>query len=119
MDYKEAKSIIEENHYLEMFTLIRTSKVTEAVKRVSEITGIDSISSKALILDIQEDMNKIIPTSSQVEKSQSNIPKCPTCGSTDIKKISATAKATNTIMFGLLGTKRHKTFHCNNCKYEW
>lgn len=46
-------------------------------------------------------------------------PHCPTCNSTDIKKISTTAKATNTILFGILGTKRHKTFHCNNCGYEW
>lgn len=49
----------------------------------------------------------------------SNIPKCPTCGSPNLKKISATSKAVNTIAFGLLGTKRHKTFHCNNCGYEW
>lgn len=48
-----------------------------------------------------------------------NIPKCPTCGSTNLKKISATSKAVNTIAFGLLGTKRHKTFHCNNCGYTW
>ena len=49
----------------------------------------------------------------------SNIPKCPTCGSPNLKKISTTSKAVNTIAFGLLGTKRHKTFHCNNCGYEW
>ena len=55
----------------------------------------------------------------KIPSSTSNTPHCPTCGSTDIKKITTTAKATNTIMFGLLGTKRHKIFHCNNCKYEW
>lgn len=46
-------------------------------------------------------------------------PKCPTCNSTNIKKISATSKVVNTAVFGLFGTKRHKTFHCNNCGYEW
>lgn len=50
---------------------------------------------------------------------QQNKPKCPTCNSTNIKKISVTSKATNIAMFGLLGTKRYKTFHCNNCGYEW
>lgn len=46
-------------------------------------------------------------------------PKCPTCGSPNIQKISATSKATNTILFGLFGTKRNKTFKCSNCGYEW
>lgn len=48
-----------------------------------------------------------------------NKPKCPTCNSTNLKKISATSKVVNTAVFGLFGTKRHKTFHCNNCGYEW
>lgn len=48
-----------------------------------------------------------------------NVPKCPTCQSENIKKVSTTSKAINTVIFGLLGTKRHKTFHCNDCGYEW
>lgn len=56
----------------------------------------------------------------QKEKDKQNyIPKCPTCGSTNIKLISTISKAANIAMFGLLGTKRHKMYHCNNCKYEW
>lgn len=50
---------------------------------------------------------------------QTNIPKCPTCQSTNLKKITVTSKAMNTALFGLFGTKRHKTFHCNSCGYEW
>ena len=48
-----------------------------------------------------------------------NKPKCPTCKSTNLKKISVTSKAVNTAVFGIFGTKRNKTFHCNNCGYEW
>ena len=48
-----------------------------------------------------------------------NKPKCPTCQSTNIKKISTTSKALNTAMWGIFGTKRYKTFHCNHCGYEW
>lgn len=51
--------------------------------------------------------------------ANSNKAQCPTCGSTNLKKISTTAKAMNTAFFGLVGTKRYKTFHCNNCGYEW
>lgn len=55
----------------------------------------------------------------QSQQQENNTPKCPTCSSTNIRLISATSKISNTVMFGLLGTKRHKTYHCNNCKYEW
>lgn len=54
----------------------------------------------------------------KIQQAQ-NIPKCPTCQSTNLKKITVTSKAMNTALFGLFGTKRHKTFHCNNCGYEW
>ena len=48
-----------------------------------------------------------------------NTPKCPTCQSARIHKISASSKVINTALFGLFGSKRHKTFHCDNCGYEW
>lgn len=44
---------------------------------------------------------------------------CPYCNSTNTKKISLTAKAMNTALFGILGTKRHKQWHCNKCGSEW
>ena len=49
------------------------------------------------------------------------IPKCPTCGSTNIRRISATEKAVNIGMFGLFGNKRKYQFEClnPNCKYKW
>ena len=53
-----------------------------------------------------------------VARELQNKPKCLTCSSTNLKKISTTSKVVNTAMFGLLGIKRHKTFHCNNCGYE-
>lgn len=50
---------------------------------------------------------------------QQNVPKCPTCSSTNITRISTASKVINAGVFGLLGNKRKKTFHCNNCRYEW
>ena len=48
-----------------------------------------------------------------------NKPKCPTCGSADIKKISATSKAASAAMWGLLSRKVHKQWHCNKCKSDF
>lgn len=56
--------------------------------------------------------------SSAAEESSAQI-KCPTCSSTNISRISTTAKVANIAMFGLLGQKRKHQFKCNNCKYEW
>lgn len=49
----------------------------------------------------------------------SNLPKCPTCGSTNIKKISDTAKVAGALMFGLLSKTAKSQFKCNNCGYKW
>lgn len=40
---------------------------------------------------------------------------CPYCKSTNTRKISTTAKAANTALFGIFGTKRYKQWHCNKC----
>lgn len=48
-----------------------------------------------------------------------NVPKCPTCQSTNIKKISGLAKAGSVIIWGILSQKVKKQWHCDNCGYEW
>ena len=48
-----------------------------------------------------------------------NLPKCPTCGSENIEKISNTSKATGGFLFGIFSSDVRKTFHCKNCGYKW
>lgn len=55
----------------------------------------------------------------EVEREKLNVPKCPTCGSTNIKKISTSAKAVGAIAFGLLSKTARSQFKCNNCGYKW
>lgn len=45
--------------------------------------------------------------------------KCVYCNSTELNKISATSKVVNTALFGILGTKRHKQWHCNRCNSDF
>lgn len=63
------------------------------------------------------DTNKIISISPKTNAVP--IPTCPTCGSTDISKISTTSKAVSVGLFGIFSSKIRKQFHCNSCKYEW
>ena len=44
------------------------------------------------------------------------IPKCPICGSTNLKKLSFANKAVSVGVFGLLSNKINKTWECKNCK---
>lgn len=48
-------------------------------------------------------------------------PKCPTCGTENIRKISDAERGANAFMFGLMGNKRKCQFECinPNCKYKW
>ena len=54
-----------------------------------------------------------------VAREALNKPHCPTCNSTNIKKISGLSKAGSVAMFGIFSQKVKKQMHCNNCGYEW
>lgn len=55
----------------------------------------------------------------QDREQRDNTPKCPTCGSTDIEKISTTSKVVGGALFGLFSSNVRKTMHCKNCGYKW
>lgn len=48
-----------------------------------------------------------------------NLPKCPTCGSTNIEKISGIKRFVTTGLFGLASSNIGKTMHCKNCGCKW
>ena len=58
----------------------------------------------------QQESNKMV---------EDNRPKCPTCGSANIEKISLGKKAFGGVMFGLLSSDVRKSMHCKNCGYKW
>lgn len=51
--------------------------------------------------------------------NNTNVPKCPTCGSTDIKKISGGKRWLTTGIFGLASSDVGKTMQCNSCGAKW
>lgn len=46
-------------------------------------------------------------------------PRCPTCSSSNLRKITFGEKAGGFALLGVFSRKVHKQFHCNNCGYEW
>lgn len=56
----------------------------------------------------------------QKQQQESSVPKCPTCGSTNLKKISGLSKAGSVALWGVFAAGRtSKTWHCNKCGAEW
>lgn len=74
-----------------------------------------NVSQKTIDMANSSNSNK---QSSHSNKSL-NIPKCPTCGSTNVEKISTAKKAFGFAMVGLFSSNLGKTMHCKNCGYKW
>lgn len=47
------------------------------------------------------------------------VPKCPTCGSTNVNKISGAKKAAGFLTVGVFSSNLGKTMECKNCGYKW
>ena len=56
------------------------------------------------------------PLFKKQSQTQENIPHCPICKSTNIRKISTTNKVGSAVAFGVFSVGHlSKTFKCNNC----
>lgn len=73
------------------------------------------------------DNNTDLVVERSVEETQRNInnsislntPKCPTCSSHNVKKISGISKVAGAITFGFFSKTAKSQFKCNNCGYTW
>ena len=52
-------------------------------------------------------------------EEQSRVPKCPTCHSTNIRKMGRIERGASIYAFGIFSKKINKTFKCQNCGYTW
>lgn len=84
---------------------------------------VDNVENKKELCNKYYQMAKIDKVSKktiQEEKPvQRNIPKCPTCQSTNIQKISNIERGASVGLFGLFSKKINKSFKCGNCGYTW
>lgn len=101
---KEAKDMVD--NFLLIKTNISLDEANSIKKQIEEVGGAVKIT--------EFNADDVV-----ISQTELNIPKCPTCGSTDISKISTTSKAVSVGLFGIFSSKIRKQFHCNSCKYEW
>lgn len=53
------------------------------------------------------------------KSQQPNVPRCPTCQSTNVSKISDLSRGMSVFAFGLFSSKIGKTMECKSCGYKW
>lgn len=71
------------------------------------------------IYEQREGKEKLLQQVSLDKQREQNIPKCPTCGSTNVKHISTLNRAVSIGVFGLFSSKIGKNYECLNCKMKW
>lgn len=61
------------------------------------------------------------PTGNKYTNPQPTTPTitCPTCGSTNTRKMGSIERGASILTFGIFSKKINKTFKCNNCGYTW
>lgn len=62
---------------------------------------------------------KINRRNEQIAKQRENLPHCPNCNSTNIKRITTGSRMLSGLTFGILSSNIGKTYQCNKCKYKW
>ena len=102
--------ISEDREFLKEMNNLRNNDIIAYKAKVAEFKAIY----KQNHPDEEEDENGLM-----VKKQPSNQPKCPTCGSTNIKKISAASKAGGMFMFGIFSKTAKSQFQCEDCGYKW
>ena len=100
----------------ELMKLFDDRKLTDAMLELKKSNLVE------YQLKLQQFKTQMQQQKQEEEKQNSNIddvPKCPTCKSTNIEKISMTKKAVGGALFGLFSSNVRKTMHCKNCGYKW
>lgn len=101
---------------------------------VDEYSILEGITNEVSLFDAMDDLKQKDPIEFQLKMSQFKTqlqqqesskqteeaqPHCPTCGSTDIQKISGTKRWFSTGLFGLASSDIGKSMCCKKCGYKW
>ena len=109
----------------EILDLYYDDKEEEAVQYIKELYECEEEVARQVFDIFKSKTHKPTPQMiAEVEayeraRRNKNVPKCPTCGSTNIKKISSMSKAVGMLTLGILDADIHRTFYCKNCGYRW
>ena len=70
-------------------------------------------------IEYQLKMSQFKANSQTEDQNTNNVLHCPTCGSTNIRKMGGVERGASIAAFGIFSKKINKTFKCQNCGYTW
>lgn len=107
-------------------TLVETNITEDELHEIGEMSNYNPNFLKAMrelkekdIIEYELKMSQFRANAQTSTPQPSNQPKCPTCNSTNIKKISAVSKAGGMFMFGIFSKTAKSQFQCEDCGYKW
>lgn len=118
----------------DVFKYIRKWEIEDAIQYLINETGCTEEEANDVVDEIKDLMkyslkqsvnkhtynHQSTQSSKLIQSTQTqNIPKCPTCGSTNIRKIKAGDRTASIIGFGIFSRKANKTWKCENCGHLW
>ena len=109
IDYKEYEiisKISNDNAFLEAMIDLKQKDIIEYELKMGQFRN-------------QVEQQKSIQIQQVQIRQESNVPKCPTCQSTNIRKIGAGERAASVLGLGIFSKKINKTWKCNNCGHTW
>lgn len=71
------------------------------------------------INDVYVSEPTLAQVATQVQAHKKDLPKCPTCGSTNLTKKGAGARMIDGWFFGRHSVEGRAQFLCDNCGYQW
>lgn len=71
------------------------------------------------LTSIKNNQNPNVNNNTPKQFDSKNIPKCPTCGSTNVHPISSGKKTLGFITVGVFSSSFGKSYECDDCKYKW
>lgn len=99
--------------------LIAQHNVGNAQICAMQITNLSFEGAKKLVELIQEDGEIPLEFDPEQYGIHLNTPKCPTCGSTSLDKITAFDRGVAAGAFGLISKTARSQFQCKKCGYKW
>lgn len=145
MEYQEAYNYIQEKLSIKDSSILSNyidhNEISKGILFITKVTNYDENTAKLIWVDLcqyyenlEENFKKDHPEdyedikeigkqigelSKLIQPTPSNLPTCPTCGSTNIQKISGLNRAAHGYMFGLFSKTAKSQFCCKNCGYKW
>lgn len=108
-NYYEQKSLTQFGNYMHTSEILINEEVSKNPLFDSEKSKLKNVKNKQTEIFLNKISNK----------SNINIPKCPTCQSANIKSISGMKRAVHGYAFGLFSKTARSQFECKDCGYKW